>query len=448
MSKKIKITCKTEKYLHIDELESFQGELKSIDDEAMEKLKGSILKYGFSFPIFVWRYSILDGHQRLEAVKRLIDDGYKMDDRRLPVVEIQAKNETEAAEKLLLINSRYATIDQSGFDSFVADYSIDLGEIEGLLEIPEIDFSLPEDEFEGNTDPDDIPEVEETPVSKMGDIWILGDHRLMCGDSTDEDDIERLMNGEKVNLIFTSPPYDNQRTYELAEEINWNDLMSKAFGHDIYSDNCQILVNLGLIHKDGEVYRYWDWFIDFMRESGWRFFGWYVWDKLNAICGDFKGRLNLRHEWIFHFNKKGIKLNKTIPCKRFGDKANGTGVRLKNGKLKGALTGDGKPINEFKIIESVITQDPEKARLGINHPAMFPIKLPKKILETFPCKNIYEPFSGSGTTIIAAEQTGRRCFAMELSPNYVDVAVKRWQEFTGKDAVMESNGKTFNDISA
>jgi hypothetical protein len=146
--KKIKIACKTDRYLHIDELETFQRELKSIDDEAMEKLKKSISKYGFSFPIFVWKYNILDGHQRLEAVKRLIDDGYQMDDRRLPVVEIQAGNETEAAEKLLLINSRYATIEQDGFDSFVSDFSIDLSEIEGLLEIPEIDLSIEDAETE------------------------------------------------------------------------------------------------------------------------------------------------------------------------------------------------------------------------------------------------------------------------------------------------------------
>jgi hypothetical protein len=154
----IKITCKTEKYLHIDELEIFQGELKSIDDESMEKLKQSILKYGFSFPIFVWRYNIIDGHQRLEAVKRLIDDGHEMDDRSLPVVEIQAKDETEAVEKLLLINSRYATIEQDGFDSFVADYSIDLGEIDGLLEIPEIDLSIGDNNSETFEDvsPDDI----------------------------------------------------------------------------------------------------------------------------------------------------------------------------------------------------------------------------------------------------------------------------------------------------
>jgi DNA modification methylase len=443
----IKITCKTDKYLHIDELEAFQGKLKSIDNESMEKLKKSILKYGFSFPIFVWRYNILDGHQRLEAVKRLIDDEHEMNDRRLPVVEIQAKDETEAAEKLLLINSRYATIEQDGFDSFISDFSIDIPEIKELLEIPEIDFSLPEDEFEGNTDPDDIPEVEETPVSNTGDIWILGDHRLMCGDSTDEDDVKKLMNGKKAEMVFTSPPYDNQRTYELSEEIKWNDLISKAFGHDIYSDDCQILVNLGLIHKDGEVYRYWDWFIDSMRESGWRFFGWYVWNKIKGMYGDWKGRFTPRHEWILHFNKKSLKLNKIIKCSDAGEKLHGTKDRRKDGKIMGRPAGYGKKVGQYKPLESVIDNYSEKSRTGINHPAMFPISLAQQIIEAFPLRSIYEPFSGSGTTIIAAEQTGRCCFGMEISPQYVDIAVRRWQEFTGKDAVLESTGKTFNDIS-
>jgi hypothetical protein len=153
----IEITCKTKKYLHIDELETFQG----IDEESMTKLKESILKYGFSFPIFVWRYNILDGHQRLKAVKMLIDDGHEMDDQRLPVVEIEAKNEKEAAEKLLLINSRYAKISQEGFDSFTVDFDIDLSDIEGLLEIPEIDLS-----FEANENIlEDFKEIDEQELA-------------------------------------------------------------------------------------------------------------------------------------------------------------------------------------------------------------------------------------------------------------------------------------------
>ena len=144
MSKTIPITCKSDQLIPISQLENFQGKLKAIDEQSFNKLKESILKYGFSFPIFVWGKKILDGHQRLAAVKRLIDDGYSVKGDKLPVVEIDAKSEQEAAEKLLLINSRYARIDQSGFDQFVTDFDIDLADFSGLLEIPDVDFTTPD----------------------------------------------------------------------------------------------------------------------------------------------------------------------------------------------------------------------------------------------------------------------------------------------------------------
>lgn len=447
--KKIRITCDAATTMPVDDLEAFQGKLKSISEAEFEKLKSAILKYGFSFPVFIWKKNILDGHQRVQAVKRLIDDGYELEGGMLPVVLIEAKDRKEAAEKLLLINSRYAKIDQSGFDIFIEDFDIDIADMGQFLDIPEVDFSFGDESFEGKTDPDDVPEVEETPVTQMGDVWILGEHRLKCGDSTKIDDVEDLMDGQKTDLIFTSPPYDNQRTYNLDEEIDWPALMEGVFGNLICTDDCQVLVNLGLIHKDNEVHCYWQPFIDFMRKSEWRFFGWYVWDKLESIPGDFKGRLNTRHEWIFHFNKKSpAKLKKIIECKSFGQKVHGTGFRKSDGTLIGKMNTDGKAYNKFKTIESVITNSPYKhnANLSLEHPAIFPIGLSEQIVKTFQNTLIYEPFSGSGTTIIAAQQTGRKCFAMEISPQYVQVALERWSNFTGKDPIREYDGVTFSSL--
>lgn len=142
MKKSISITCKTGELIEIAKLERFQGDLKEITPEAMEKLKASIIKYGFSFPIFVWQTKILDGHQRLEAAKQLIKDGYMLKGGKLPVVQIEANSDQEAAEKLLLINSRYAQMTQAGFDAFVTDFDIDLSGFSGLLEIPEIEFDF------------------------------------------------------------------------------------------------------------------------------------------------------------------------------------------------------------------------------------------------------------------------------------------------------------------
>jgi hypothetical protein len=158
--RKIKITCDAANAMPIDDLEAFQGKLKSISEVEFEKLKSAILKYGFSFPVFVWRKNILDGHQRVQAVKRLIDDGYELEGGMLPVVLIEAKDRKEAAEKLLLINSRYAKIDQSGFDIFIEDFDIDVADMGHFLDIPEIDFSFGDEEndpetFE-NINPDEV----------------------------------------------------------------------------------------------------------------------------------------------------------------------------------------------------------------------------------------------------------------------------------------------------
>ena len=146
----------------LGELYEFQGELKTISDDELEKLKKSILKYGFSFPIFVWKSKVLDGHQRLKAVRQLIEQGYKIKNNKLPVVRIEAKNEKEAAEKLLLINSRYAKIDEGGFQVFSSEFDINLDEMVPLLELPEIvlDFESIEpigvNDGEEYTDSEDI----------------------------------------------------------------------------------------------------------------------------------------------------------------------------------------------------------------------------------------------------------------------------------------------------
>lgn len=189
--KKIKITCDTTDMMPLNSLESFQGELKIISDEELAKLESAIIKYGFSFPIFVWGKSILDGHQRIKAVKRLLDAGYKLEGNMLPVAWIKAENRREAAEKLLLINSRYAKIDQSGFDFFIEDFEIDLEDFGSMLEIPEIDFS-----FEFENDVNDEPTQKEEILYSVdeprhrvenGDKYLIDDrHILICSNLTSD----------------------------------------------------------------------------------------------------------------------------------------------------------------------------------------------------------------------------------------------------------------------
>jgi ParB-like chromosome segregation protein Spo0J len=177
--KKIKITCKYEKLLPLEQLKTFQNEFKVISERNIRKLKDSILEYGFSFPIFIWQNNILDGHQRFEAVRQLIEDGFELPDNMLPTVSIDAENEQEAAEKLLLINSQYSRIEQHGFDDFVDQFDVDLDQIGTLIDIPGIDISLPEFDA-GSID-------EQGDLDKLDPKWILCPH---CGEKFDQRELK------------------------------------------------------------------------------------------------------------------------------------------------------------------------------------------------------------------------------------------------------------------
>lgn len=401
--KNIPITCKSDQLLPISQLENFQGKLKAIDEQSFNKLKESIIKYGFSFPVFVWGKKILDGHQRLAAVKRLIDEGYSIKGDKLPIVDIIAKSEQEAAEKLLLINSRYARIDQSGFDQFVTDFDIDLSGFSELLEIPEIDFNfdVAGAGYDGNTDPDEVPDVQPDIVSKRGDIWILGDHRLMCGDCTEIKNIKTLMMSEKANICLTDPPYG------ISES------KSDKGNYDIFDDTRESLIDLAerwlpiaidiskvVVFSPGinniQIYPPADWVLCW-------FYG----------CGKLISR------W-------GFNCWQPFMC---------------YGKDPSLAIGKGLRPDAVNLNIPANAQD-------IDHPCPKPVALWLWLIERLSFKSgdiFFEPFSGSGTTIIACQKLNRRCFAMEISEKYVDVAVRRWQDFTGQDAILESTGETFND---
>ena len=297
-----------------------------------------------------------------------------------------------------------------------------------------------------------MPDAPEIPVTVEGDVWLLGRHRLVCGDSTSIDAIDKLMNGERADLLFTSPPYAQQRDYGAAKENvrDWDALMQGVFSIAPVKDGAQLLVNLGLVHRDGEWMPYWDAWIEWMRSAGWRRFGWYVWDQGPGLPGDWNGRLAPSHEFIFHFNRDARRANKTVPSKHAGAKNHGSGMRGKDGKV-GGYTAVGKNVQAMKIADSVFRIMRHKARgIETKHPAVFPVALVEAALEAYSKSGdvVFEPFCGSGTQIIASEKLGRHCFGSEMDPAYCDVAIRRWQEFTGQSATLECDGRTFDEIAA
>ena len=268
---------------------------------------------------------------------------------------------------------------------------------------------------------------------KEGELWALGDHRLLCGDATRADNVARLMAGERAPLCFTSPPYSQQREYDRPQQP-WEALMCGAFAHLPLTDDGKVLVNLGMVHRHGEWVPYWDGWLEWMRGHDWKRFGLYVWDQGPGMPGDWSGRYAPAHELVFHLCRAARRPNKTKDCVHAGHINRGTGQRKANGVI-GAYSHIGRAVQPKKIPDSVIRVTRHKGR-GIerNHPAVFPVHLPAEFIEawTAPGEVCYEPFSGSGSQLLAAERLGRRCYGLELSPRYCDVAIARWEQVSGK----------------
>jgi len=230
---------------------------------------------------------------------------------------------------------------------------------------------------------------------------------------------------EPVDLVFTSPPYWNQRTYGGKQD--WVSVVPVALSNINLTNNGQILINLGLIHKDGSVFCYWDYLKDAMLAKNYRLFGWYVWEQGEGLPGDWNGRLAPSFEFIFHYNKKAIKINKWIKTQQL--KIGKHGLRAKNDKLR-KITTSKKYGDPFKIPNSVIRINRccgEVLRSGpeVEHPARFPVKLPAFILKTFTSNTILDPFMGSGTTLRAAKDLNRKAIGIEIEEKYCEIAAKR-----------------------
>ena len=304
---------------------------------------------------------------------------------------------------------------------------------------------------------EDIPQAPTNPISRAGDIWQLGAHRLICGDSTDPSVVAAVMASDRASLCFTSPPYGQQRDYTQGI-ADWDALMRGVFANLPMATDGQVLVNLGLIHRDNEVIPYWDGWLAWMRQQGWRRFGWYVWDQGPGMPGDWAGRLAPSFEFVFHFNRQSRKPNKIVPCKHAGQdshlRADGssTAMRGKDGEV-GGWTHAGQPTQDYRIPDSVIRLMRHKGKIGrdIDHPAVFPVALPEHILLAYsdPGDIVFEPFGGSGTTILAAQKTNRVARAIELAPSYTDVAVKRFQQnHPDIPVTLLATGQTFAEVEA
>jgi DNA modification methylase len=438
-------------------------------DVQVAQIAASIVEFGWTNPILVdGENGVIAGHGRLLAARML---GMT----EVPVIELR---HLSAAQKraLVIADNRIAMeagwddallvleladLAEAGFDLELTGFSV--SEIERLLDLTEAETGAGEAGAEGVADTaveDDTVAPPVDPVCRVGDVWCIGQHRLICGDAADPAVVAALMRGETAHLCITSPPYAQQREYANGGIGSWDTLMQGVFGaaRIALREDAQLLVNLGLVHRDNEVQPYWDGWIAWMRDQDWRRFGWYVWDQGPGLPGDWNGRLAPSFEFVFHFNHAARKPNKIVPCKYAGQKdhleqdGTSTSMRGRDGKI-GGWTHAGLPTQDYRIPDSVLRISRHKGKLGrdIDHPAVFPVALPTFLIETYSDAGemVYEPFGGSGSTLIACERTGRICRAVELAPAYVDVAIERArQQLPGVAITLDATGQSFDAVAA
>jgi len=353
---------------------------------------------------------VLGGNMRLKACK---EAGLS----EVPVIKVDDLTEEQQREFIIKDNVGFGEWD---WDLLANEWDTDLLEDWGL----ELDFNPEDDDNAGLTDEDDTPEVTENPVSKVGDIWLLGEHRVMCGDSTNGGDVALLMNGEKADMVFTDPPYG----VDIKGKFTGTILNDNLQGDEFINFLTSCFENLNQ-YNNGNLYISYEiknqtLFEKALENCGFKFDEIIIWNKDSASFYS-KNKYNRKYEPIFFIeNGKELKCEPDVNVWDFA-KSSSFASRDENNK-------------RFN----------EKGNFLVAHPTTKPIGLISKALNNSTSLNnlTLDLFLGSGSTLIASEKKGRKCYGMELDPKYVDVIIKRWQDYTGKKAIHAESGDEFVEV--
>jgi len=372
----------------IDTVTPFENNPRQITPDAISKVAKSIELYGFRSPIVVDDDRIiLAGHTRLLAAQKLglsevpvhVATGLSKAKKRAYRLADNRSAE-ESRWDFPMLTEELGELNEMGFD--LADTLFDPEEISNLF---------PDEPIEGLTDEDEVPEVPDVPVTVEGDFWTLGNHRLMCGDSTSIDAVEKLMNGANLEMIFTDPPYG-------MNAVSKSGVLSKKYSDIIGDDNSNVaketfLLIHGLYADVNQIWWGANYYSSVLPDSE----CWLVWDKNNGGSDQTDCEL----AWS----------------------------------------------NCRSVVRKFTQSSEKKDRV---HPTQKPVSLVEWAINKFKVspKTIADFFGGSGSTLIAAEKKNINCFLMEFDPKYCDVIIKRWQDFTGKVAVLEETSETFESLKA
>jgi len=408
-------------YRKVEALIPYARNPRTHSEAQVAKIAASIVEFGWTNPVLVdGENGVIAGHGRLAAARKLglievpvIELAHLSPNQKRAYVISDNRLALDAGWDEELLGLELAELTDAGFDLALTGF--DDVELDTMFGAPSATDSDGDDPDDGEDVADDVPPTPVDAISRTGDVWALGQHRLTCGDATDQSVVAALMQGDKATLCFTSPPYGNQRDYTSGGITDWDGLMRGVFAKQPVTDDAQVLVNLGLIHRDNEVVPYWDGWLSWMGTQEWRRFAWYVWDQGPGMPGDWSGRLAPSFEFVFHFNRQSRTPNKIVPCKHAGEESHlradgsSTAMRSKEGEV-GGWAHKGQPTQDSKIPDSVIRVMRHKGKIGqdIDHPAVFPVGLPEFILEAYSSTGdiVYEPFGGSGTTMLAAQRSG------------------------------------------
>jgi DNA modification methylase len=392
------------------ELKPYERNNRKHPKEQIDKLAKQIAAHGWDVPIVVDKdFVIIKGHGRLKAAKQL----------KLKTVPVVVRDDLtpEQCNAARLADNKLSELAEVDMEAIQAELDA-LKEINFDLDLTAFDswnpFAVDAAEgTEGLTDPDDVPELKPDPKSKIGDVWLLGNHRVMCGDSTDAASVAILMNGQKADMVFADPPYGMFLNTDF-DTMFGNDAKHRKTGKRfdaVKGDNEDFEPKLieTIFQNFGYVSDMFLWGADYYSEylknknDG----SWIVWDK---------------------------RVNENM------DKVSGNTFELCWSKQK-----------HKRLVARILWSGHHGMQKDDTKKRVHPTQKPSALVEWFfdlwgkEHKTVADLFLGSGSTLIACEKTGRHCYGMELSPQYVDVIIKRWQDFTGKKAVRE-DGVEFDSL--
>lgn len=409
------------KEISVDQLIPYEFNNKIHDATQVNRIANSIKEFWFLQPIVIDKNNIVVvWHGRLEWAKKLW----------LKTVPcLMAENLTdEQIKKYRILDNK---LNESERD--IENLKLELEELPDLnfgdlhLDVSDLFPSLNTDQPIQEVTEDEIPSLDkEAKAVEYGDLFQIGRHRLMCGSSTNVEDVAELMWDVKAKMLFTSPPYSDMREYNWWKDLSVSNIAKFISIYRLYTDyQC---VNLWIQRKENEIVQYWDEYINIAKESWYKLIAWNIRDKLNVgSIWQQSAFFPIRHEWIFVFWTEYFETNKIWEKKEENIWRERTTTRRQadwSMKVSSANYSDSK----YKQMESVLQMLPELWKIRSEHPATFPIWLPAEYIKAMSnvWDSIIEPFWWSWTTMIACEQLDRKCYMMELDPKYVEVIIKRF----------------------